>query len=151
MPRTEVSGAVGALCGRWAARRIAVTEGAMEILGEGPGTVVSPDEPPRDLSDVDVAVLRADHGVAENGAVALAGRDTRPRALHVLCQRAIVLLDVAGIVGEMHAAVAAASQGLARDHHLTWVSGPSKTADIESTLVIGAHGPRELVVLLFDA
>jgi L-lactate utilization protein LutC len=32
-------------------------------------------------------------------------------------------------------------------HHFTWVSGPSKTADIESTLVIGAHGPRALAAV----
>jgi L-lactate dehydrogenase complex protein LldG len=34
-------------------------------------------------------------------------------------------------------------------HHLTWTSGPSKTADIEQTLVIGAHGARSLTVIAY--
>jgi L-lactate dehydrogenase complex protein LldG len=48
---------------------------------------------------------------------------------------------------EAQATVAARYQAGEALHHVTWMSGPSKTADIEQTLVIGAHGVCALAVL----
>jgi L-lactate dehydrogenase complex protein LldG len=102
---------------------------------------------PHSFADVAVAILVGATPVAENGAIALAGSEARPRALHVLCERLIVLVDPDEVVPEMHAAFARIPDGALAHHHYTWVSGPSKTADIESVLVIGAHGPRALAAV----
>jgi L-lactate utilization protein LutC len=100
-------------------------------------------------NDVDLALVEAELGVCENGAF-LVTADTLPeRALPFLAQHVLVLLDRRLLVADMHAGY----QKLASrkiGHHLTWVCGPSKTADIEQTLVIGAHGCRSLTVLGHD-
>ncbi len=151
VPAAGAAGAVAELCRGQGGGRVVATPGAAARLGDGPWRRLDPAGAPHALDDVQIAILLAAHGVAENGAVALSGDEVRPRAVHVLCQKAIVLLDVERIVPQMHAAVDALDPGALAHHHLTWVSGPSKTADIESTLVIGAHGPRDLVVLAIEA
>jgi L-lactate dehydrogenase complex protein LldG len=107
--------------------------------------LVSMDDP-RSLAHVGVAVLGASLGVAENGAVWLALEDTLHRALLFLSEHVVLVLERTRIVDDMHRAyeridVAGACYGC-------FVSGPSKTADIEQALVIGAHGPRSLTVVL---
>jgi L-lactate dehydrogenase complex protein LldG len=108
-----------------------------------------PDGPPRiprDLSDLDIALLRGTLGVAESGAVWLEPQDASERAALFLAAHVILLLPRAALVPDLHAAYAridftASSFGC-------FVCGPSKTADIEQALVIGAHGPKSLEVWL---
>jgi L-lactate dehydrogenase complex protein LldG len=136
------------LCARWApGGRVVASRSACARLGSGPWQPVDPLAAPHSLADVDIALVVADHAVAENGAVAVSGREARPRALPLLCQRMIVLLDPARLVADMHAAVSRLDADALAQHHYTWISGPSKTADIEATLVVGAHGPVALAVI----
>jgi L-lactate dehydrogenase complex protein LldG len=60
------------------------------------------------------------------------------------------LLDTGRLVADMHAALAGLPADALAQHHFTFVAGPSKTADIEGTLVLGAHGPRALAVFGVD-
>jgi L-lactate dehydrogenase complex protein LldG len=99
------------------------------------------------FADVDVAIARGSVGVAESGAVGVTGRDAPNRALLFLAERVILLLDVAAIAGDLHSALRALPAE-AWKPNLTLIAGPSKTADIEQTLVHGAHGPRALAVFL---
>ena len=85
--------------------------------------------------------------MAENAAVAVEGKYVRVRALPFLCEELVLLLDLGAIVSNMHEAVSRMPADATRFHHFTWISGPSKTADIEQTVVLGAHGPRSLVVV----
>jgi L-lactate dehydrogenase complex protein LldG len=59
-----------------------------------------------------------------------------------------VLLDAATIHADMHSAFTAEGWASGMPTNALLISGPSKTADIQQTLAYGAHGPRELVVLL---
>jgi hypothetical protein len=148
--RARCGALVAELCSAWgAAGRIVASEAARDLLGPGPWQPVPVDSDPHLLHDVDVAILVGRTPVAENGAIALDGREARPRALHVLCERLVLLVDVAEIASDMHEALARMPAGALDHHHYTWVSGPSKTADIESVLVIGAHGPRALAAVGF--
>lgn len=129
--------------------RVAAPAAVADELGPGPWERVEDAADPRTLADVAVAILRGSLGVAENGAVALEGRLARVRALPFLCEHLVLLLDAEVIVPDMHEAMRRLPGDATHHHHLTWVSGPSKTADIELALVLGAHGPRSLAVVGF--
>lgn len=99
-----------------------------------------------DLADVEVAVLHAHFGVAENGAIWLTEKEMQHRVLPFITQHLAVVLEEDQIVWNMHQAYEAISKttyGFG-----TFIAGPSKTADIEQSLVIGAHGPRSMTVFI---
>ncbi len=97
------------------------------------------------LAGIDLAVLRGTLGVAENGAVWLPEANMLHRALPVVAQHLVLVLDRRALVATMHQAYAQI-----RDvgGYGVFLAGPSKTADIEQSLVIGAHGVRSLTVML---
>ncbi|WP_116125969.1 lactate utilization protein C [Lewinella sp. IMCC34183] len=101
---------------------------------------------PLQLAGVDLAILPARIGVAENGALWVSEAECVHRVLPFITQHLILVLDRELLVGTMHQAyrrvqIDATGFGV-------WIAGPSKTADIEQSLVIGAHGARSLVVCL---
>ncbi|MAT72410.1 MAG: hypothetical protein CMJ58_23140 [Planctomycetaceae bacterium] len=108
---------------------------------------------PHDLADIDLAVLTGDFAVAENGAVWVTDRQLPLRIAYFICQHLVLIVPAAAVVPTMHAAydrLAAMHDGegeFATPAFGCFVSGPSKTADIEQSLVIGAHGARSLTVL----
>jgi L-lactate dehydrogenase complex protein LldG len=102
-----------------------------------------------DLSDTDLAVIRAHFGVAENAACWITEELMIERAVPFICQHLAVVLDKRDIVSTMHEAydrIDGAEYGFG-----VFIAGPSKTADIEQSLVLGAHGPRSMTVFLLDA
>jgi len=100
---------------------------------------------PRDLADVDFAIVRASFAVAETGSVLLSDADLRVNAVAYLAQHLIVLLDPADIVVNLHHAY---GRPEFRDrHYASFHTGPSATADIEGVLIHGAQGVRSLSVL----
>ncbi len=101
---------------------------------------------PLQLAGVDLAVLHARLGVAENGAMWLSETEMVYRALPFITQHLILVLDRAALVPTMH--VAYRRIDIRQTGFGVFVAGPSKTADIEQSLVIGAHGPRSLTVVL---
>jgi L-lactate dehydrogenase complex protein LldG len=100
---------------------------------------------PRDLADVDFAIVRASFAVAETGSVLLSDADLRVNSIAYLTQHLIVLLDPADIVVNLHHAY---RRPEFRDgHYASFHTGPSATADIEGVLIHGAGGVRSLSVL----
>jgi L-lactate dehydrogenase complex protein LldG len=102
---------------------------------------------PRDLADLDVAVAAGTLAVAENGAVWLVPADILGRAALFLAEHLILVVPRSALVETLHdayARITASKSGFG-----CFIAGPSKTADIEQALVIGAHGPRTLTVLLY--
>ncbi len=126
---------------------------AKKICANIPGfalanVATSPNSDPHLLHDVDLAVLEAALGVAENAAVWLDGQALHQRALPFIAQHLVLVVDSQDLVWNMHEAYGRIS--LQSPGYGVFVSGPSKTADIEQSLVIGAHGPRSLLVVLRD-
>lgn len=131
--------------------RIVAEPSAARRLGAGPWGVPPAGVAPHGFEDVEVAIAEGSVGVAENGAVAVGVDDAPHRALLFLAERVVLLLDASRIVGDLHQAFRAVPEAARTAHHLTWICGPSKTADIEQTLVHGAHGPRALLVALYES
>ncbi|MET0466711.1 MAG: LUD domain-containing protein [Chitinophagaceae bacterium] len=100
------------------------------------------------LEDVDIAVIEAQFGVAENGAVWVTEKDTIIRVLPFIAEHLVVLLRKEALVADMHQAY----QRVAYDDYGfgVFIAGPSKTADIEQSLVLGAHGPKSMTILLHE-
>jgi L-lactate dehydrogenase complex protein LldG len=101
---------------------------------------------PSDLAIVDVAIMQGLLGVAENGAIWLTENQMGHRALPFITQHLVVVISANRLVSNMHEAykqIAQISEGFG-----LFISGPSRTADIEQSLVIGAHGARSLLVCL---
>ena len=109
---------------------------------------VSPDTNPQSLADVDLAILLAQFGVAENSALWVTDAQLPLRVLPFICQHLALVVPQERLVALMHQAydvIGAQEYGFG-----TFIAGPSKTADIEQSLVLGAHGPRTLCVFLME-
>ena len=98
------------------------------------------------LESVEKAYIRGTLGVAENGSVWLYETQLINRLLPFICQHLILVMEKKNIVATMHQAYQQIDSG--REGFGVFIAGPSKTADIEQSLVIGAHGARSLVVYL---
>jgi len=98
------------------------------------------------LEKCDLAILEAEFGVAENGAVWIDWPELTPRALLTMAENLAILLPRSSIVPTMHEAYA--SIDFDAVSYALFLSGPSKTADIEQALVIGAHGAIGMKVFL---
>lgn len=109
---------------------------------------LNPDEVemPKELNGIDVAVLKGGLGVAENAAVWFS-QTMRHRILFFIPEALVILLDKKQIVHTMHHAYAELEKQ-ERGEFGIFISGPSKTADIEQALVMGAHGARRVLVVL---
>ncbi len=95
-----------------------------------------------------LTILKAQLGVAENGAVWIDPADRYPRELLTLSESLAIILSKKTIVHNMHEAYEKISfENLS---YGLFMSGPSKTADIEQALVIGAHGAIRLKVFLVE-
>jgi L-lactate dehydrogenase complex protein LldG len=96
-------------------------------------------------------ITGVDYGVAETGTLALLTRPAEGRAVSLVPPVHIGVLRVRDIVfelGELFERAVARDRGL--PSALTFVTGPSSTADIELVHTVGVHGPRELHLVLVD-
>jgi L-lactate dehydrogenase complex protein LldG len=99
----------------------------------------------------DVGVSHAVGGIAETGTLALASGPNNPVTLTFLPETHIVVVEASSIVGpyeDVWDRIRSAYGERAMPRTVNFVSGPSRTADIGGKIVIGAHGPRRLCVVL---
>ena len=101
---------------------------------------------PKDLHPLDLAIIQGSFGVIENGAIWIENDSLAIRAIPFLAEHLVIILSKQEIVATMHQAY----QRLEDDYadYGVFIAGPSKTADIEQSLVIGAQGARSLLVVL---
>ncbi len=98
------------------------------------------------LEQMDLAVLKGEFFVAENAAVWLPEPNMMNRSLPFITQHLVLVVDRDTLVPNMHVAY----QHIDRESltYGVFICGPSKTADIEQSLVVGAHGARSLTIIL---
>ena len=99
-----------------------------------------------------VSVQHGFAGIAETGTLMLPSAPERPVTLNLLAETEIVVLRTSAIVGAYEEAwdrLRAEELG-AMPRNVMLITGPSRSADIEQTLELGAHGPRRLHVVLAE-
>ena len=101
---------------------------------------------PHSFEDIELAVLEAELAVAENGAVWLTEQRMGQRIIPYICQHLAVVVPAERIVPTMHEAYE--KIGISDYGFGAFIGGPSKTADIEQALVMGAHGPISMTVFI---
>jgi L-lactate dehydrogenase complex protein LldG len=101
---------------------------------------------PHSFENVELAVIKAHFSVAENGALWFTEDLMGQRIVPYICQHLAVVISAKSIVPTLHEAyelIGAGDYGFGG-----FISGPSKTADIEQALVLGAHGPLTMTVFI---
>lgn len=99
-----------------------------------------------------VSVTGAFSGVAETGTIALTSGAPSPTLLNFLPENHIVVLDAKDLSGSYEDlwAKLKAQYGVEMPRTLNLVTGPSRSGDIEQTILMGAHGPKRLHIILVD-
>ena len=125
---------------------------AVEIASNLPGITIATRNPDivddaNDLNGTDVGIIRGEFGVAENGCVWIP-QQMKEKAVCFISENLVILLPKSQIVNNMHEAYRRIKFN---DYgYGTFISGPSKTADIAQVLVMGAQAARSATVLLID-
>ena len=101
------------------------------------------------LKDIDLAIVKGNFAVAENGAIWMKNPSNRHRALYFIAQNIVIVINENDILNNMHEAYEKIS--FENSGYGVFISGPSKTADIEQSLVIGAHGPKSGYVIFIKS
>lgn len=119
------------------------------VPGVGPGNVdLAAIADPHELESLDFAILPGEFAVAENGAVWVTDAAVRHRVVYFIAQHLALVVPAREVIDNMHQAYQRLS--FSGPGFGVFISGPSKTADIEQSLVIGAHGARSLTAFLLS-
>ena len=125
------------------AKEIASNLPEITIATRNPDTVGSAN----DLNGTDVGVIRGQFGVAENACVWIP-QQMKEKAVCFISENLVILLPKSQIVNNMHEAYKRIEFDKTYDGYGTFISGPSKTADIAQVLVMGAQAARSATILL---
>ena len=125
----------------------AEVEETVKRLTEG-RKIAKPDEPREDLFRSEVGVTGAQAGIAETGTLVLDSSVDRNRLVSLVPPVHIAILNASRIYTTLGETLAALQSGAEISPAITFITGPSRTADIELTLTIGVHGPQELYVII---
>ena len=125
---------------------------AKEIASNLPEITIATRDPDnvgraRDLNGTDVGIIRGKFGVAENACVWVP-QTMKEKAVYFISENLIILLPKSQIVNNMHEAYKRIEFDETYDGYGTFISGPSKTADIAQVLVMGAQAARSATILL---
>jgi L-lactate dehydrogenase complex protein LldG len=99
---------------------------------------------------IDAGVTGADAGIADTGSLVLRPGAHEPRTLSLVPAVHVAVLMASRLYASLPVALRALSLQDDMPSNLVLISGPSKTADIQQTLAYGAHGPKELVIVLVN-
>ena len=111
------------------------------------GVQISKNNRPHEYENIDLAIVKGELGVAENGAVWISDTQFPIRVLPFITNDLVIVLDKKDICAHLHQAYSFISK---RDRSFgVFIAGPSKTADIEQCLVVGAQGAMSLPVMFF--
>jgi L-lactate dehydrogenase complex protein LldG len=102
------------------------------------------------FDNVHASVTSARAGIADTGTLVLVPGPNEPRTLSLVPPVHVAVLMASRLYASLPAAMQALQPERDMPTNLVLVTGPSKTSDIQQTLAFGAHGPKELVIVLVD-
>ena len=141
---TDVADVLRQIIADLGAQRVAVSD-APELAGFG----VVPDA--SELFGFEVGITTAQAGIAETGTLVLDSSRERNRLVSVVPPVHIAIVAASRIYTTLAEVLALLQSGKELSPAITFITGPSRTADIELTLTVGVHGPKELYVIIDDA
>lgn len=112
-------------------------------------TLLPRDLPNEEFAQYEAGLTGADFLVARTGSIVLNAASAGGRRLSVLPPLHIVIARAAQVVASLDEAFARMND-IAATSYMTIITGPSRTSDIEKILVLGAHGPKRLAVIVMD-
>jgi L-lactate dehydrogenase complex protein LldG len=108
--------------------------------------LVSPTANKREMALCDLGVTEADYLLPETGTIILHSSSEMPRAVSLLPRVHLAVVRPEMLRPDMHQVFAEAKDS----NYLVFITGPSRTADIELTTTLGVHGPKELFVWMLE-
>ena len=123
-------------------KRLEVTQ----ILNSIGVELVSPHASKHDMALCDLGITEADYLLPETGTLVLTSSADKPRAVSLLPRIHLAIVRPDMLRADMHQVFAEAKD----QHYLVFITGPSRTADIELTVTLGVHGPKNLYVWMLD-
>ena len=120
--------------------------GITEILNSLGVELVSPNANKHEMALCDLGITEADYLLPETGTLALHSSAEKPRAVSLLPRVHLAIVRPEMLRPDMHQVFAEAKGG----NYLVFITGPSRTADIELTVTLGVHGPKNLYVWMME-
>ena len=108
--------------------------------------LVPPNASKHEMAPCDLGITEADYLLPETGTIVLTSTFDKPRAVSLLPRIHLAIVRPDMLRADMHQVFAEAKE----HHYLVFITGPSRTADIELTVTLGVHGPRNLYVWILD-
>jgi L-lactate dehydrogenase complex protein LldG len=131
-----------------------VTDALNRILADlNAQRIATSENPPsaHDIFQFDVGVSNAQAGIAETGTLVLDSACERHRLVSLVPPVHIAIVNASAIVETLGEALTWLQKDKEISPAITFITGPSRTADIELTLTIGVHGPQELYVIVNES
>jgi L-lactate dehydrogenase complex protein LldG len=112
--------------------------------------IVPPTAGKHELALCDLGITEADYLLPETGTLVLRSSAEKPRAVSLLPRIHLALVQPERLRADLHQVFAECKgEPMARPDYLVFITGPSRTADIELTVTLGVHGPKNLFVWMF--
>ncbi len=124
------------------------TKGLLKFL-HNKGIKVLNEGSPKELAGLNIGITSAEVGIADTGSLGVIQSDYYPRLFSTLPPVNIMILESSKIVKDkFEATKEMTKEGM--PGYFVYISGPSRTADIERVLTLGVHGPKRLIIMLVD-
>jgi len=108
--------------------------------------LISPNAEKHELAQCDLGITEADYLLPETGTIVLSSSAEKPRAVSLLPRVHLALVRSEMLRADMHQVFAEAKD----KNYLVFITGASRTADIELTTTLGVHGPKNLYVWMME-
>jgi L-lactate dehydrogenase complex protein LldG len=153
LPPADLDAALQALVQEQEIQRVTAWEtpylrqlGVTEILNSLGVELVSPNADKHEMALCDLGVTEADYLLPETGTLVLRSSAIQPRAVSLLPRIHLAIVRPDMLRPDMHQVFTEAGNS----HYLLFITGPSRTADIELTVTLGVHGPKNLYVWMME-